>query len=257
MKKLLFLAFTAILGMSVNAQETLLSERPEGIVKVYDRAGKGIKLQQGDDGSLEMTSLNLSEASDFEVVFMADNKTVYVKNPIVALPETFSDVTNRWVKGSIKDNKITIPHKSLIFSTKTDQGEDVSIYMGYYGIENNQAVPVNPSVDVTYTINYDKITLDAPKNDKTYLLSCIAADGTWFRMSEYTGAVYTLNKEKTPNDIKKTNKENESNITNEVYYDLSGRKTSKSTKGVTIKLMKFNNGTQRCIKSINKSPHIS
>ena len=43
MKKLLFLAFTAILGMSVNAQETLLSERPEGIVKVYDRAGKGIK----------------------------------------------------------------------------------------------------------------------------------------------------------------------------------------------------------------------
>ena len=54
MKKLLFLAFTAILGMSVNAQETLLSERPEGIVKVYDRAGKGIKLQQGDDGSLEM-----------------------------------------------------------------------------------------------------------------------------------------------------------------------------------------------------------
>ena len=33
MKKLLFLAFTAILGMSVNAQETLLSERPEGIVK--------------------------------------------------------------------------------------------------------------------------------------------------------------------------------------------------------------------------------
>ena len=192
MKKLLFLAFTAILGMSVNAQETLLSERPEGIVKVYDRAGKGIKLQQGDDGSLEMTSLNLSEASDFEVVFMADNKTVYVKNPIVALPETFSDVTNRWVKGSIKDNKITIPHKSLIFSTKTDQGEDVSIYMGYYGIENNQAVPVNPSVDVTYTINDDKITLDAPKNDKTYLLSCIAADGTWFRMSEYTGAVYTL-----------------------------------------------------------------
>lgn len=76
-------------------------------------------------------------------------------------------------------------------------------------------------------------------------------------MSEYTGAVYTLNKEKTPNDIKKTNKENESNITNEVYYDLSGRKTSKSTKGVTIKLIKFNNGTQRCIKSINKSPHIS
>lgn len=129
--------------------------------------------------------------------------------------------------------------------------------MGYYGIENNQAVPVNPSVDVTYTINDDKITLDAPKNDKTYLLSCIAADGTWFRMSEYTGAVYTLNKEKTPNDIKKTNKENESNITNEVYYDLSGRKTSKSTKGVTIKLIKFNNGTQRCIKSINKSPHIS
>ena len=60
MKKLLFLAFTAILGMSVNAQETLLSERPEGIVKVYDRAGKGIKLQQGDDGSLEMNRLNLS-----------------------------------------------------------------------------------------------------------------------------------------------------------------------------------------------------
>ena len=34
-----------------------------------------------------MTTLNLSEATDFEVVFMADNKTVYVKNPIVALPE--------------------------------------------------------------------------------------------------------------------------------------------------------------------------
>ena len=252
MRKLLLLALAINFGLSMNAQEALLSNRPDGLVKVYDRSGKGIKLQQADDGSLEMTTLNLSEATDFEVVFMADNKTVYVKNPIVALPETFADVTNRWVKGSIKGNKITIPHKSLIFSTQTDQGENVSIYMGYYGIENNQAVPVNPSVDVTYAINDDKITLDAPKNDKTYLLSCIAADGTWFRMSEYTGAVYTLNKEKTPNDIKKTNKENESNITNEVYYDLSGRKTSKSTKGVTIKLMKFNNGTQRCIKSINK-----
>ncbi|AFJ09667.1 hypothetical protein [Prevotella intermedia] len=69
MKKLLLLAFTAILGMSVNAQESLLSERPDGVVKVYDRAGKGIKLQQGDGGSLEMTSLNLADASELRLFF--------------------------------------------------------------------------------------------------------------------------------------------------------------------------------------------
>lgn len=99
MRKLLLLALAINFGLSMNAQEALLSNRPDGLVKVYDRSGKGIKLQQADDGSLEMTTLNLSEATDFEVVFMADNKTVYVKNPIVALPETFADVTNRWVKG--------------------------------------------------------------------------------------------------------------------------------------------------------------
>lgn len=89
MKKLLLLAFTAILGMSVNAQESLLSERPDGVVKVYDRAGKGIKLQQGDGGSLEMTSLNLADASEFEVVFLADNKTVYVKTQLLHCPKHF------------------------------------------------------------------------------------------------------------------------------------------------------------------------
>ncbi|GAB6975728.1 hypothetical protein [Prevotella falsenii] len=252
MKKLLLLAFTAILGMSANAQEALVSERPDGTVKVYDRSGKGIKLQQGDDGSLQMTSLNLAEASEFEVVTMADNKTVYVKNPIVALVETFSDVTDRWVKGSIEGNKITIPHKSLIFSINTDQGTTVDIHMGYYGIESNQASPVTPDVDVTYTIDGDKITLDAPGKDKTYILSCIAADGTWLRMSEYTGAVYTFNKDKTPNEIKAVEKENNAQAIGETYYDLSGRKLSEPTKGVTIKNIKFNDGTQKAVKSINK-----
>ena len=252
MKKLLLLAFTAILGMSVNAQETLLSERPEGIVKVYDRAGKGIKLQQGDGGSLEMTSLNLADASEFEVVFLADNKTVYVKNPIVALPETFSDVSDRWVKGSIEGNKITIPHRSLILSIKTDQDQTLNIYMGYYGIENNQASPCSPSVDVTYTINGDKITLDAPGTDKVYVLSCIGEDDSWFRMSEYTGAVYTLNQEKTANDITSVEKENNAQAIGETYYDLSGRKLSEPTKGVTIKTIKYSDGTQKAVKSISK-----
>ncbi|MBF1501431.1 hypothetical protein [Prevotella pallens] len=250
MRKLLLLALAINFGLSMNAQEALLSNRPDGLVKVYDRSGKGIKLQQADDGSLEMTTLNLSEATDFEVVFMADNKTVYVKNPIVALPETFADVTNRWVKGSIKGNKITIPHKSLIFSTQTDKGENVSIYMGYYGIDNNQAVPMNPSVDITYTMNEDQITLDAPKNDKTYVLSCIAADDSWFRMSEYTGAIYTLNKEKTANNINIINKENKLEVAEETFYDLSGRKCTKPNEGIAIKQTKFKNGTQKSEKFI-------
>ncbi|GAB6959023.1 hypothetical protein JCM15754A_03580 [Prevotella aurantiaca JCM 15754] len=251
MKKLLLLAFAAIIGMSVSAQESLLTERPAGIIKVYDRSGKGIKLQQGDDGSLEMTSLNLADASDFEVVFLADNKTVYVKNPIAALPATFSDVTNRWVKGNIEGNKITIPHKSLIFSIKTDQDQTVNIYMGYYGIENSQASPLNPTVDVTYTIDGDKIILEAPGNDKTYVLSCISADDSWFRMSEYTGALYILNKEKTTNDVKAIEENSSTQAVNETYYDISGRKLSKSVKGITIKTIKYKNGTQKSTKSIN------
>ena len=240
MKKLLLLAFAAIIGMSVSAQESLLTERPAGIIKVYDRSGKGIKLQQGDDGSLEMTSLNLADASDFDV-----------KNPIAALPATFSDVTNRWVKGNIEGNKITIPHKSLIFSIKTDQDQTVNIYMGYYGIENSQASPLNPTVDVTYTIDGDKIILEAPGNDKTYVLSCISADDSWFRMSEYTGALYTLNKEKTTNDVKAIEENSSTQAVNETYYDISGRKLSKSVKGITIKTIKYKNGTQKSTKSIN------
>lgn len=249
MRKLLLLALAINFGLSMNAQEALLSNRPDGLVKVYDRSGKGIKLQQADDGSLEMTTLNLSEATDFEVVFMADNKTVYVKNPIVALPETFADVTNRWVKGSIKGNKITIPHKSLIFLLKQIKARTYP-YMGYYGIDNNQAVPMNPSVDITYTMNEDQITLDAPKNDKTYVLSCIAADNSWFRMSEYTGAIYTLNKEKTANNINIINKENRLEVAEETYYDISGRKRIKPNEGIAIKQTKFKNGTQKSEKFI-------
>ena len=122
--------------------------------------------------------------------------------------------------------------------------------MGYYGIENNQAVPMNPSVDITYTMNEDQITLDAPKNDKTYVLSCIAADDSWFRMSEYTGAIYTLNKEKTANNINIINKENKLEVAEETYYDLSGCKHTKPNEGIAIKQTKFKNGTQKSEKFI-------
>jgi len=64
MRKLLLLALAINLGLSMNAQEALLSNRPDGLVKVYDRSGKGIKLQQADDGYLEMTTIYLSHRTD-------------------------------------------------------------------------------------------------------------------------------------------------------------------------------------------------
>ena len=97
----------------------------------------------------------------------------------------------------------------------------------------------------------DKIILEAPGNDKTYVLSCISADDSWFRMSEYTGALYTLNKEKTTNDVKAIEENSSTQAVNETYYDISGRKLSKSVKGITIKTIKYNNGTQKSTKSIN------
>lgn len=252
MKKLLLLALAAIFGMSVNAQEPL-SERPEGTVKVYDRVGQGIFLQMSDDGySLDMASLDLKEASDFEVVFAADNKTVYVKNPIAALPYTFIDITDRWVKGTIEGNKITIPHKTMIFSIINDANDKIEIFMGYYSInQNNQAEKLATPLDITYTIEGDKITLDSPGTDKTYLLSCIGEDETWERMSEYAGTVYTL-KNADPTGIGNIAKENNAKAVSNIYYDITGRKVSPTAKGVIIKQIKFNDGTQKTVKSINR-----
>ena len=71
-------------------------------------------------------------------------------------------------------------------------------------------------------------------------------------MSEYTGAVYTLNQEKTANDITSVEKENNAQAIGETYYDLSGRKLSEPTKGVTIKTIKYSDGTQKAVKSISK-----
>ena len=69
-------------------------------------------------------------------------------------------------------------------------------------------------------------------------------------MSEYTGAIYTLNKEKTANNINIINKENKLEVAEETYYDLSGRKYTKPNEGIAIKQTKFKNGTQKSEKFI-------
>lgn len=261
MKKLLLLALVAIFGVSVQAQNdpTVIKDQPAGTLTTYKRvSGKMFAYQKGEDGKQKLSLFDLAKlaengqpAGDLLMVTAADGKTVYLKNAL-----TFGTYMDGdpfvWIKGTKEGNVITIPAGQFVFYTTFDDGSKAGIQVGYMELKDQKIVPTDDPIK----FYIDGVSL---KLGETVLEGQTADDmkikmlaGYWSDdKSLFCGDVETVFTT-DPNGIETVAAGANKQVVGETFFDLSGRKLSKAGKGVSIKSVKFTDGTTKSVKYIGK-----
>lgn len=262
MKKLLLLAFVAIFGVSVQAQNdpTVIKDQPAGTLTTYKRvSGKMFAYQKGKDGkqtlslfSLEVLAEKGQPAGDLLMVTAADGKTVYLRNALTFGTYINNDPFNAWIKGTKDGNVITIPAGQYIYYGEIQEGSKAGIQVGYMELKDQKIVPTDDPIK----FYIDGVSL---KLGETVLEGQTADDmkikmlgGYWSDdKSLFCGDVETVFTT-DPNGIETVAAGENKQVVGETYFDLSGRKLSKAGKGVSIKSVKFADGTTKSVKYIGK-----
>ena len=261
MKKLLLLALVAIFGVGAQAQTApdVIKDQPAGTTTVYKRVG-GLMLafQKGDDGKQKLSLFDLAKlaengqpAGDLTMVTAADGKTVYLKNLLSYSTFIKNDPLGAWVKGTKEGNVIKIPAGQFIYYGNFDDGS-YGIKVGYMEFKDGQLQPVDGDI----TLLMDGVSL---KLDGTYMEGQSADDlkmkiiaGYWSdENSLYCGDITTVFST-DPTGIETVAAGANKQVVGETYFDLSGRQISKAGKGVSIKNVKFADGTAKSVKFIGK-----
>lgn len=262
MKKLLLLALVAILGVSVQAQNdpTVIKDQPAGTLTTYKRvSGKMFAYQKGEDGKQKLSLFDLAKlaengqpAGDLLMVTAADGKTVYLKNALSFGTFLDGDPFNAWIKGTKDGNVITIPAGQYIYYGELQGGSKAGIQVGYMELKDGQIQPIDDPI---------KFYVDGAsiKLGETYMegqtmddLKLKMLGGYWSdEKSLFCGdleTVFTTD----PNGIETVAAGANKQVVGETFFDLSGRKLSKAGKGVSIKSVKFTDGTTKSVKYIGK-----
>ena len=261
MKKLLLLALVAIFGVSAQAQDTpdMIKDQPAGTVTTYKRvSGKMFAYQKGKDGKQKLSLYDLATlaengqpAGDLLMVTAADGKTVYLKNALT-FGTYMDDDPFVWIKGTKEGNVITVPAGQYIYYGELQDGSKAGIQVGYMELKDKQIQPIDDPIK----FYIDGVSL---KLGETVLEGQTADDmkikmlaGYWSDdKSLFCGDVETVFTT-DPNGIETVATGANKQIVGETYFDLSGRKLSKAGKGVSIKSVKFADGTTKSVKYIGK-----
>ena len=262
MKKLLLLALVAIFGVSVQAQNdpTVIKDQPAGTLTTYKRvSGKMFAYQKGEDGKQKLSLFDLAKlaengqpAGDLLMVTAADGKTVYLKNALTFGTYIDGDPFNAWIKGTKDGNVITIPAGQYICYGEHQDGSKAGIQVGYMELKDGQIQPIDDPIK----FYVDGVSI---KLGETYMEGQTADDlklkmlgGYWSdEKSLFCGdleTVFTTD----PNGIETVAAGENKQVVGETFFDLSGRKLSKAGKGVSIKSVKFTDGTTKSVKYIGK-----
>ena len=142
------------------AQKKVMADEPQGEKHVYWRSGNCVKLT-GTGGNYVLED-DRQDGLTMTVVYDADGKTVYMKDPIAY----YAQFT--WVKGERNGNTITVPTGQDI-----DEGEyggvTYSIRTAVMVADDEYFYVADPSItEVTYTIDGDNISLDGCDKDHIY-----------------------------------------------------------------------------------------
>lgn len=262
MKKLLLLALVAILGVSVQAQNdpTVIKDQPAGTLTTYKRvSGKMFAYQKGEDGKQKLSLFDLAKlaengqpAGDLLMVTAADGKTVYLKNALTFGTYIDGDPFNAWIKGTKDGNVITIPAGQYIYYGELQNDSKAGIQVGYMEFKDGQIQPIDDPI---------KFYVDGAsiKLGETYMegqtmddLKLKMLGGYWSdEKSLFCGDIETVFTT-DPNGIETVAAGENKQVVGETFFDLSGRKLSKAGKGVSIKSVKFADGTTKSVKYIGK-----
>ena len=260
MKKLLLLALVAFFGVSAQAQDKpeVITEKPAGTETVYKRvSGKMFFLQKGEDGKQKLSIADLAKlaekgqpAGDLTVVTAADGKTVYLKYVLSFASFIKEDGLGGWVKGTKEGNKITVPAGQYLMYNTFSDGE-YGIKVGYMEYKGNNFEVLND--DITFTIDGNTAVLDGTvfnvedqQNPEVKILGGYWSDEESF----FCGDVETVFSG-DPTGIETVERGAKKQVVGETYFDLSGRQLSKAGKGVSIKSIKFADGTTKSVKVID------
>lgn len=262
MKKLLLLALVAIFGVSVQAQNdpTVIKDQPAGTLTTYKRvSGKMFAYQKGEDGKQKLSLFDLAQlaengqpAGDLLVVTAADGKTVYLRNALTFGTYINNDPFNAWIKGTKDGNVITVPAGQYIYYRELQDGSKAGIQIGYMELKDKQIQPIDDPIK----FYVDGVSI---KLGETYMEGQTADDlklkmlgGYWSdEKSLFCGDIETVFTT-DPNGIETVAAGANKQVVGETYFDLSGRKLSKAGKGVSIKSVKFADGTTKSVKYIGK-----
>ncbi len=260
MKKLLLLALVAIFGVGAQAQTApdVIKDQPAGTTTVYKRVG-GLMLafQKGDNGKQKLSLFDLVKlaengqpAGDLTMVTAADGKTVYLKNLLSYSTFIKDDPLGAWVKGTKEGNVITIPTAQFIYYGRFDDGE-YGIQVGLMEFKDGQFQPKDGDIKLIM----DGVSL---KLDGTFVEGQSAEDlkmnilgGYWSNDKSFFCGDITTVFSTDPTGIETVAAGANKQVVGETYFDLSGRKLSKAGKGVSIKNVKFVDGTTKSVKVIN------
>ena len=262
MKKLLLLALVAIFGVSVQAQNdpTVIKDQPAGTLTPTNvlavRCLRTKKVRTVSRNFLCLTLQNwqktVEPAGDLLMVTAADGKTVYLKNALTFGTYIDGDPFNAWIKGTKDGNVITIPAGQYIYYGELQNGSKAGIQVGYMELKDGQIQPIDDPI---------KFYVDGAsiKLGETYMegqtmddLKLKMLGGYWSdEKSLFCGdleTVFTTD----PNGIETVAAGANKQVVGETFFDLSGRKLSKAGKGVSIKSVKFADGTTKSVKYIGK-----
>ena len=262
MKKLLLLALVAIFGVSAQAQDTpeMIKDQPAGTLTTYKRvSGKMFAYQKGEDGKQKLSLFDLATlaekgqpAGDLLMVTADDGKTVYLRNALTFGTYLDKDPFNAWIKGTKDGNVITVPAGQFVFYKTFDDGSKAGIQIGYMELKDKQIQPIDDPIK----FYIDGVSI---KLGETYMEGQTADDlklkmlgGYWSdEKSLFCGDIETVFTT-DPNGIETVAAGANNQVVGETYFDLSGRKLSKAGKGVSIKSVKFADGTTKSVKYIGK-----
>ena len=96
-------------GMNqTTAAVNVITDQPEGEIKIYNRSGGCSYVETDDDGNKSAVG-DSQEGTTATLCFAADNQTVYIKDPVC------TDKNGSWIKGTISGNTITFPTKQYVY----------------------------------------------------------------------------------------------------------------------------------------------
>lgn len=261
MRKLLFFALAAIFSIQTQAQSapTIIKEQPAGTAVNYKRISgymfaitKNKETQQAEISMFDLEKLaeNKEGVGDLVVVTDADGKTVYIKYALSYATCLKSDKLNAWIKGTKEGNTITIPSGQFLIYGKADDGE-YGLQVGYMELIDGKFTPVDG--DIKYIIDGNTIKLDGTMvqkdeagNAKIKILAGYWSDNKLF----YCGDALTVGTN-DPAGVKSVATDTNKDVVNETYFDLSGRRLSKIGRGLTIKTVRYTDGTTKSVKVVN------
>ena len=256
MKKLLLLALVAFFGISAQAQDKpeVITKKPAGTETVYKRvSGKMLAIQNKKLSIFDLAKLAEQDqaAGDLTVVTAADGKTVYLKYVLSYASYIKDDKAGGWVKGTKNGSTITVPAGQYILYGEFEDGE-YGIRVGYLEFKNGKFEVLND--DITFTIDGKTAVLNGTimEGETQEDLKLKMLGGYWSDdESFFCGDVETVFST-DPTGIETVERGAKKQVVGETYFDLSGRQLSKAGKGVSIKSIKFADGTTKSVKYIGK-----